>query len=89
MDLESKISLVKENKAQAKGEYKVGKTLTPVKVVGVGPKALKILVFEASRFTKKPCWKDQFVNYKEDIPSQEMAQLLLDEMVKSISQTTL
>lgn len=89
MNLNSKIALVKEHKTEVKGEYKVGPTRTPVKVVGVGPKALKILVFEASRFTKKPCWKDQFVNYAEDIPSQEMAQLLLDEMVNSISQTTL
>ena len=78
------IALVKEHKNSLKKEYKVGETLTPVKVIGIGDKALSVLVFEASRFTSTPTWKQHFINYKKDIPKMEYAQLLLKEMIKAV-----
>lgn len=87
--IQKDIELVKAHKDEIKGQkFKVGEGLTPVKVVGIGPQALKVLVYEASRFTKAPVWKDQFINYKDDM-EKEYSQLLLKEMVKSISQKTL
>jgi len=85
----SKIALVKEHKDELKKEFKVGSTGTPVKVIGIGQKALKVLIFEASRFTAVPVWKQHWINFEKDIPKAEMAQQLIDEMVKSISQSTL
>ena len=82
--LNKDIALVKEHKNSLKKEYKVGSTGTPVKVIGIGDKALSILVFEASRFTATPTWKQHFVNYEKDIPKMEYAQLLLKEMIKAI-----
>lgn len=89
MSYESKIALVKEHKNSLKGEYKVDEALVPVKVVGIGPKALKVLVFEASSFTAKPVWKQHWINYKEDVGKSKRAQMLIDAMVKAIGQTTL
>jgi hypothetical protein len=87
--MNSKISLVKGHKKELKKEYKVGSTGTPVKVVGIGEKALKVLVFEASKFTAVPVWKQYWINFEKDVPKSEMAQKLINEMVKSISQQTL
>lgn len=84
--MNNKISLVKDHKDELKKEFKVGSTRTPVKVIGIGQQALKVLVFEASRFTAVPVWKQHWINFDKDVPKSEMAQELIDEMVKSISQ---
>ena len=47
------IEKIRNNK-ELKGEYKVENT--PVKVIGIGGAALKVLVFESSKFTSKPIW---------------------------------
>lgn len=83
MNFSEKIALVKEHK-ELKGEYKVDEARVPVKVVGIGPKALKVLVFETSKFTCKPVWKQYWLRYKEDAEAPRF-QLLIDEMVKTIS----
>lgn len=83
----NKIELVKAHSSELKKEYKVENT--PVKVIGVGPKALNVLVLEASRFCCTPVWKQHWINYKKDVPEKEYAKKLIDEMVKAISQTTL
>lgn len=84
MNFSEKIALVKEHKTDLKNEYKVDEARVPVKVVGIGPKALKVLVFEASKFTCKPVWKQYWLRYKEDAEAPRF-QLLIDEMVKTIS----
>ena len=73
------IEKIKGNKA-LKGDYKVGEALTPVKVVGVGDKALKVLVYEASKFTSNPVWKQYWIRFKED--DTEFTRLLYKEMLK-------
>jgi hypothetical protein len=85
----SKIAHVKEHKDELKKEFKVGPARTPVKIIGIGNKALKVLIFEASRFTAVPVWKQHWINFEKDVPQSEMAQKLIEEMVKSISQSTL
>lgn len=76
--MENVIKQIKNNK-QLKGEYKVENT--PVKVTGVGPEALKILVLEPSRFTVKPVWKQQWINFKDD-SGEEFTRKLYNEMLK-------
>ena len=61
--MENIIEQIKNNK-ELKGEYRIENT--PVKVVGVGGKALKVLVLEASKFTVKPIWKQYWINFKDD-----------------------
>lgn len=87
----SKIALVKEHKNELKTEYKVDEARVPVKVIGIGDKALKVLVFEASTFTKNPVWKQYWINFEKDIikGGNKRAGMLIEEMVKTISQTTL
>lgn len=90
--MDRKIALIKENKEQLKlkKEFKVDKTRTPVKVIGIGDKALNILVFEASKFTKVPTWKQHWVSFEKDVKGgAPRAVMLIEEMVKSIPQTTL
>lgn len=76
--MENVIEKIKNNK-ELKGEYKVENT--PVKVIGVGPNALKVLVLEASRFTVKPIWKQHWINYKTD-SEKPFTKKLYDEMLK-------
>ena len=71
------IEQIKNNK-QLKGEYKVENT--PIKVIGVGAKALKVLVFEASRFTFKPVWKQHWINFETD--DTDFTRKLYKEMLK-------
>lgn len=71
------IEQIKNNKS-LKGEYKVENT--PVKVVGVGGKALKVLVFEASKFTKTPIWKQFWINFETD--DTDFTRKLYQEMLK-------
>ena len=92
MNYTQKIALVKEHKDDLKGkEFKVDEARVPVKVVGMGDKALKVLILEASKFHSKPVWKQSWVNYETDVLSGKAprAEMLIDEMVKTISQTTL
>lgn len=88
MNYQEQIALVKEHKKDLKGqEFKVDEVLVPVKVVGIGDKALKVLVFEASGFTAKPIWKQYWINFETDIGAgAPRAIMLLKEMVKAISQ---
>lgn len=92
MKIEEKIALVKEHKKDLKGqEFKVDEARVPVKVVGMGDKALKVLVLEGSKFHAKPVWKQSWINYTADIieGGAPRAIMLINEMVKAISQTTL
>ena len=72
------IEKIRGNK-KLKGDYKINNT--PVKVIGIGNKALKILVLEPSRFTSKPVWKQQWINFSKD-SSEELTQKLYNEMLK-------
>ena len=74
------IDIILKNKGNLKGEYKIDNT--KIKVIGIGPKALKVLVFEPSKFVKKPCWKQQWFNYDDLTDSGKD---LIDLMVKSLS----
>ena len=87
MNMDQKIELVNrsENKKKLKKLYKIGEGLTQVKVIGIGPKAIKILVYEASRFTVGPVWKQHWVKYHKDIEEKEYAQLLFKAMVDTIT----
>ena len=86
----SKIALVKEHKNELKTEYKVDEARVPVKVIGIGDKALKVRVFESSTFTKNPVWKQYWINFENDVKGgNKRAVMLIEEMVKTISQTTL
>lgn len=76
--MENIISKIQGNKS-LKGEYKIENT--PVKVVGVGNKALKVLIFEASKFTSTPVWKQYWIRFKED-SSKELTKKLYQEMLK-------
>ena len=67
------------NHKELKGEYKVENT--PVKVIGIGGKALKVLVFESSKFTSKPIWKQHWINFKDD-SEKEFTRKLYHEMLK-------
>ena len=71
------IEKIRNNK-ELKGEYKVENT--PVKIVGIGNKALKVLVFEPSKFTSKPVWKQYWINFS-DTPT-EYTKKLYNEMLK-------
>ncbi len=85
--MENVIEQIRNNK-QLKGEYKVENT--PVKVIGVGGKALNVLVLEASKFTVKPIWKQHWINFKDD-SEKEFTRKLYNEMLKypDSNQTTL
>lgn len=89
--MNSKIALVKENKNILKNkEFKVDDVLVPVKVVGIGDKALKVLIFEASKFTSTPIWKQYWINFEKDVlGGAPRAVMLIEEMVKAIPQTSL
>ena len=89
--MNSKIALVKENKSMLKNkEFKIDEVLVPVKVIGIGDKALKVLIFEASKFTSAPVWKQYWVNFEKDVlGGAPRAVMLIEEMVKSIPQTSL
>lgn len=76
--MENVIEQIKNNK-ELKGNYKVENI--PIKVIGVGEKALKILVLEASKFTVKPVWKQQWINFKDD-SGEEFTRKLYNEMLK-------
>lgn len=76
--MENIIEQIKNNK-ELKGNYKVENI--PIKVIGVGEKALKILVLEASKFTVKPVWKQQWINFRDD-SEKEFTQKLYNEMLK-------
>ena len=67
------------NHKELRGEYKVENT--PVKVIGIGEKALKVLVFESSKFTSKPIWKQHWINFKDD-SEKEFTRKLYREMLK-------
>ena len=71
------IEKIRNNK-ELKGEYKVENT--PVKVIGIGGKALKVLVFEPSKFTNTPIWKQYWINFS-DTPT-EYTKKLYNEMLK-------
>ena len=73
------IEQIKNNK-ELKGEYKVENT--PIKVIGVGGKALKVLVLEPSKFTSKPIWKQYWINFN-DTPT-EYTKKLYKEMLKAV-----
>lgn len=77
-NMENVIEQIRNNK-QLKGEYKIENT--PVKVIGVGGTALKVLVFEASKFTAKPIWKQHWINFKND-SEKEFTRKLYNEMLK-------
>ena len=72
------ISKIQNNKS-LKGEYKVNNTI--VKVIGVGGKALNVLVLEPSRFTSSPVWKQHWINFQKD-SGEEFTRKLYDEMLK-------
>lgn len=67
------------NNKELKGEYKVENT--PVKVIGIGGTALKVLVLESSKFTSKPIWKQYWINFKND-SEKEFTRKLYHEMLK-------
>ena len=67
------------NNKELKGEYKVENT--PVKVIGIGGAALKVLVFESSKFTSKPIWKQHWINFRDD-SDKEFTRKLYHEMLK-------
>ena len=77
-NMENVIEQIRNNK-QLKGEYKIENT--PVKVIGVGGAALKVLVFESSKFTSKPIWKQHLINFKDD-SEKEFTRKLYNEMLK-------
>ena len=77
-NMDNIVEKIRNNK-QLKGEYKVEST--PVKVIGIGGAALKVLVFEASRFTTKPIWKQHWINFKDD-SEKEFTRKLYHEMLK-------
>ena len=72
------IEQIRNNK-NLKGEYKVNNTV--VKVIGVGGKALNVLVLEPSRFTSTPVWKQHWINFQKD-SNMEFTRKLYDEMLK-------
>lgn len=78
------IELIKDNKEFCKQEFKVDNTI--IKVIGIGPKALKVLVQEPSRFVTKPIWNQTWFKYNE---LTDDGKRLIDEMVKAIPQSTL
>ena len=63
------------NNKELKGEYKVENT--PVKVIGIGGAALKVLVFESSKFTSKPIWKQHWINFKDDSEKEFTRKLIM------------
>lgn len=76
-----KIETIINNK-KARGEYRVDNT--PVKVIGVGPEALKILVLESSKFTATPVWKQQWINFRKDC-EEKSTQDLFDLIIEKIN----
>ena len=71
------IEQIKNNK-ELKGTYKIENT--PIKVIGIGGKALKVLVLEPSKFTSKPIWKQYWINFNDE--TTEYTKKLYNEMLK-------
>lgn len=72
------IEQIRNNKS-LKGTYALENT--QVKVIGVGDKALKVLVFETSKFTSKPIWKQYWINFDDDHtePTKKLFKKMLDK----------
>lgn len=78
------IELIKNNKEFCKQEFVVDNTT--VKVIGIGPKALKVLVQEPSKFVNTPIWNQTWFKYND---LTDIGKKLVNEMVKAIPQSTL
>lgn len=68
------------NKETCKGEYKINNTI--IKVIGIGPKSLKVLVQEPSKFVKTPVWNQTWFKYND---MTDLGKDLVRVMVQSIT----
>ena len=84
----SKIDFVKSNKTSwnKKNEIQIGNQ--KIKVIGIGPKAFKVLWFGVTPGLKTPTWNQCWWNYEQ---LDDLAKKVIDEMYKILSggQTTL
>lgn len=85
----SKIEFVKTHKEMWNRKQQIGADNKLFKIVGIGPKAFKVLWFGPTPGTKKPVWNQCWWNY-DDL--DKVAEQVIDKMYKHLKeggQTTL
>lgn len=82
MSLDSKIGFVKANKAQWNKKEEIPADNRLFKIVGVGPKAFKVLWFGPTPGTKKPVWNQCWWNYDN---LDEIAIEVINKMYNKLS----
>lgn len=84
----SKLDFVKSHKASWNKKTEVNADNKLFKIVGIGPKAFKVLWFGPTPGSKKPVWNQCWWNYND---LDEIAEKVIDKMYTELSggQTTL
>ena len=60
-----KIAYIKNNKSKWNKKTEINSNNKLFKIIGIGPKAFKVLWFGPTPGSKKPVWNQCFWNYKE------------------------
>ena len=89
--MNNKIEFIKNNKSNWNKKTEINADNKLFKIIGIGPKAFKVLWFGPTPGTQKPVWNQCWWNYKE--LDDSIAKTVIDKMYKEMSkqggQTTL
>lgn len=89
--MNNKIEFIKNNKGNWNKKTEINADNKLFKIIGIGPKAFKVLWFGPTPGTKKPVWNQCWWNYKEldDSIAKTVINKMYKEMSKEGGQTTL
>lgn len=76
-----KIAYIKKNKTKWNRKTEINSNNKLFKIIGIGPKAFKVLWFGPTPGSQKPVWNQCFWNYKElDDISQDVVNKIYNQL---------